>query len=572
MGRRVFRCAICVALLLAALVAQPAFARESLFARSCVLPSDVALALETAELETGWICQPRMAAARTPHLWVRIDPGQLPAGSNMYLESDAMPFAGLTTVVRFADGSERTERFTPEDIVKHSMSATRFAVPLYSESENPTAAFVRIDKPFDTPVATLLAFDTAEFLQARELREMILFGVFLGMLLVIAIYSLSLSMTLKTSFGWFHGGMVLLFCVYTLASSSLIFLIFPGLSLWERTNLSYVSLALSMSLMAPFFLRFIEQWALTSWIRWIGRFSGILMAMAGFSIPILGPSMPFELRTIYHLAFVPGIATLFVAGVVALLRRSKAVRLVFLAWLLPLIFALERIVRTAIGYDLPVGMQFAFFLAMAYQALVMVFAIAWRVGEIRRERDEARAQERQLSLLAATDSLTGLPNRRAFDHRKWRRGDFLAVVDVDRFKQVNDTFGHVIGDKVLSVVGRTLAAQVGEEQLVGAWRLGGEEFAILVEAPTRHEASRILNRAREQLSEAIEREVDEIHHAVTLSAGLAEIDRLGIAPAYRAADRALYHAKSSGRDRLCYESTEREIATIFPRGRHIRAA
>ena len=562
-----------VALLLGALLAQPAHARVTLFADSCLLPSEAALTLEAAEAEKDWICNPKAEDAETPYLWVKIDREQLPHDQDIRVESDAMPFAALTTVVRFKNGSERVERFDEADIVAHSTSATRFSIPLYSADEIPVTVFVRIDRPFDTPVATMLALEQEDVSEAREMREMILFGVFIGMLLAVAIYSLSLSLTLKTAFGWFHAGMVLLFIIYTLASSSLIFLLLPEIGLWGRTSMSYVALALSMSLMAPFVVRFIEGWALPGWLWKLAHLSAVLMAVVGLSIPVLGPHMPFELRSIYHLSFMPGIATFFIAGVVTLTRRSRAVRLVFLAWLLPLLFALERIVRGLIGYDLPVSMDFAFFIAMAYQALVMAFAIAWRVGEIRRERDEARALERKLSQLADTDALTGLPNRRAFDKRKWRRGDFLAAVDIDRFKRINDTFGHAVGDEVLRTVGAELASLVAREQIVGAWRLGGEEFAILAEAGSANEASLVLNTLREQVSAAIAGGVIQLDEPVTVSVGVAEIGWLGIVPTYEAADRALYHAKASGRDRLCYEAAEREIATIFPRrGRRRRAA
>jgi diguanylate cyclase (GGDEF)-like protein len=394
---------------------------------------------------------------------------------------------------------------------------------------------------------------------------MILFGGFTGMLLMIALYSASLYAVLRRRFALAHAAMTGFFIQYTVASSSLIFLIFPGASLWLRTSLSYTGIAWSIALLAPFLCSMLEREALSPAMRRAAYAAAALLVIAGLAVPILGPHLPFVMRGLYSLSFAPGIGVFVALTIQAWRRGSRAIRLVALAWLWPTLAALDRIFRTIELYTLPAGSDFAIYAAMALQSVFMAFAIAWRIGEIRKERDRARATERTLAAQVGTDALTGLPNRRAFDERHWRCGDYLAVIDVDRFKQVNDRHGHAVGDAVLQTLAAEMRAAVEAGALIGAWRLGGEEFVALAAARTVAEAAINVNRLRHRISERVAGAMPDLATAVTVSAGLAQIDEHGIAAAYEAADRALYHAKASGRNRLSWEEAGNATATIFPR-------
>lgn len=180
--------------------------------------------------------------------------------------------------------------------------------------------------------------------------------------------------------------------------------------------------------------------------------------------------------------------------------------------------------------------------------------------QARLESAEVRLQEQATEIeahmsRALTDSLTGLPNRREFDQRleaslaNWRKrgvGFTLLMLDVDRFKQLNDRFGHVAGDHVLAKVADALRRNVRETDFVA--RFGGEEFAILFPA-TSLDAGLLLT--RHMLLDIARATI--LHHGVnfriTLSGGLAEIggNEEG-AELLRRADAALYAAKNAGRN------------------------
>lgn len=162
---------------------------------------------------------------------------------------------------------------------------------------------------------------------------------------------------------------------------------------------------------------------------------------------------------------------------------------------------------------------------------------------------EARAS---LELQATTDQLSGLPNRRALEQHLSHeielaatRGTSLSavVLDIDHFKKVNDTFGHIIGDVVLADVAARLRGVARQDEIVA--RFGGEEFVWLLPGTDGAEALLAAERARK----AIESEPFGEVGSITVSAGVCELRDAGSHSLLACADRALYAAKHAGRNR-----------------------
>jgi len=136
----------------------------------------------------------------------------------------------------------------------------------------------------------------------------------------------------------------------------------------------------------------------------------------------------------------------------------------------------------------------------------------------------------RLDTLASTDSLTGLLNRRALElaakreielSRKSRRPLTAVLIDLDRFKQINDSFGHSFGDRTLLEVARCLQDRMRQSDLLA--RVGGDEFAVMLRNTNRKEAIEIVERLRVSLEELVVGE-GEVETRVSASFGLAEVD------------------------------------------------
>lgn len=190
-------------------------------------------------------------------------------------------------------------------------------------------------------------------------------------------------------------------------------------------------------------------------------------------------------------------------------------------------------------------------LAVSWFLIAMGYAMTRRVSLLRRQHDAMR-------VLAATDELTGLPNRRSglgrleqlFRHSR-ESGEPLTVgfIDIDLFKRINDMHGHAVGDRVLVAVAEALAASMrGREDVV---RMGGEEFLVLMPGLGLASATPRLEQMRQRVRKAGESlGIEGLQ--VTASIGLATLCREDEDPAslLRRADGAMYRAKQAGRNRV----------------------
>ena len=177
-----------------------------------------------------------------------------------------------------------------------------------------------------------------------------------------------------------------------------------------------------------------------------------------------------------------------------------------------------------------------------------------QLAEARRqaELDASRANE-----LAQTDSLTGIANRRKsmnvleaqFEQARLSGGELtVAVLDIDHFKVINDTFGHAVGDEVIRGIARACCQTLRSSDLVG--RIGGEEFVLILPGAAMAIALTVVERVRQAIEQAEWTMLDG--HVVTASIGLSTYKAQDSAFALlQEADKALYTAKQSGRNRLC---------------------
>ncbi len=190
------------------------------------------------------------------------------------------------------------------------------------------------------------------------------------------------------------------------------------------------------------------------------------------------------------------------------------------------------------------------------------FLVTLRDAERRRRAEEVLGQANaELTALASTDALTGLANRRMFDstltkewYRALRDGVPLALlmIDVDRFKPLNDLFGHQVGDAFLAMVGRVISHTVRRAGDLAA-RYGGEEFAVVLPSTGASGALDIAEHIRRAVLGIDTRAIVEGGYPVSVSIGVAATVPLagsGATGLLHNADAALYQAKRNGRNRV----------------------
>ena len=227
----------------------------------------------------------------------------------------------------------------------------------------------------------------------------------------------------------------------------------------------------------------------------------------------------------------------------------------------------ETVLRTRAGQTIPVS-----FVVSTVDSADVQFA-----GDIYVARDitERKRAERRIRYLARYDALTKIPNRMQFQHllqqaiaraRRASQGVALLYIDLDHFKEVNDTFGHAAGDRVLEVLTERLTRVLSSDAVLG--RLAGDEFALFVDG-----LSSDADEAGEQVSQLARTMLDaagaafhinqqEVFLTVSIGVAFCPRDADNVIDLIRNADAAMYHSKQNGGNTFAHYSQEMNAAAV----------
>lgn len=400
------------------------------------------------------------------------------------------------------------------------------------------------------------------YLETSALR-MLCFGLYLGLLLALLLYNLFLYFCLRDrSYLWYVTSIAAI-GVYFLGVNRLTFeFLFdhPPTTVLRLTFVTLAASLIALVLFARSFLQTRERAPQTD-----RAMQGLLVLLLAVLLQV--PFMPLTYLNHCYL-LVGGLVpfALVTASSVCWCRGYRPARFLILSWgfygACGLVYAL-----TFMGW-LPFNILtfHSFQFGSVLEAILLSFALADRINQLRQEREQLSHSERRHKELAVTDSLTGLYNRRCFETQidleiegADRLGHKLTLMmlDVDNFKAFNDCYGHQEGDRVLATLGQVMLSCVRDKDV--ACRYGGEEFTIILPGGQNSTAVEIYERINGEL---------EAHHfgtegqsagRVTMSIGVAE--HLPGEPAenlVRRADQALYEAKARGRNQIIIASREPE--------------
>ena len=374
------------------------------------------------------------------------------------------------------------------------------------------------------------------------------YAAFAGLGLGLLCFNIVLWLTIRERFQFTYCLSLVAMLAYTWANCGAMGLQFPLIPDSIRQGTCYVMLAFVGALALQFCTDFIERDKLPARLRIFARNVGAGCILAALAVVLAPEDWRWLADRAYVASFVPLPPTVVAIIAVALRRGSISARYLAAAWLAPIAVAILRIAHAFHIIDYGLVVQYAMVGAMSLEALLSSLAMSYRIKRITDERDRALADEQAARYLANIDSLTGLLNRRALLEQVvlWESPEplRLLLVDVDRFKLVNDTYGHLVGDEVLRGVADVLARRADLRASVA--RLGGEEFALI---GTESELTPGI--ALGILADLRARPVAQ-GVQVSVSIGMAE----GLVRSeaewrqlYHHADAALYRAKEEGRNR-----------------------
>lgn len=463
-------------------------------------------------------------------------------------------FAAMRLTVIAIDGSRYSRNVTQRDMTPGTadwiMSTSLPRVPDPIQAGPIRTVIVQIDNPRHVGMLSDAQIGPVSAAQGGTLSyELVLAGL-CGMLCMPLLFNFAFYRVLHQRFLLWHASTVLFMLITTLVTSGVINRFVP-LSLTTLCVISAYSWAFGIVSAALFSADLIEDGMLDGYHRALLRGSGVWIVLwSTIYLFADGPARAWA-PSLYFLSFVPVLGVFTWVMTVARLRGSRAVNFQIAAWLPILITGAVRVV-TALGLTAaPLELQFEQHLSIALEVIITSLGVADRFLVIKRERDQAKAEARHHQLEAGQDPLTGLFNRRGLEQRfaMLLASGFsaMAIIDLDHFKQVNDTHGHATGDDVLRAVAHVLAAD--DQTLAVRW--GGEEFLLLLAGT---DIAARAERRRLAIPVRVATAVPSLNRLVTASMGLVEqIPQDGADVAftdlYNHCDRLLYEAKLRGRNR-----------------------
>lgn len=473
----------------------------------------------------------------------------LPPGRLIW-QTDPTSFDSMLIRLDYADGSQRLVDVDAQMAVRNWDANGNFWVPIQQEASALTAIDVVVERPQSTALFLRMTLSSFSEASARNYSRILLYMLICGTLLVPIVYDLLFYRVLRARFMIWHMGMTAGTLLYVLFNSGLILVIVPDVPSLARYAAIWMAMSLTIVCMTQFSLQILEEGLISERLRralvWSTLANLAIACLIAFDIEVLR----MRIVDLYLLSVLPIIAALIAMLASALMKKSRAAAFLAAAYAGVIVAGATQVLTSLGVFGLSETLDEAIYVAL----VVLVVGTSAGVGDrflvIKGERDRARLTAKKLGAMANTDGLTGLLNRRAFDlHRRLTTGRALLLADIDRFKTVNDTFGHQRGDALLCHAARVIEQVVGEHGESRVYRLGGEEFAVLFPAAGPEDMRALAEAIRKAIEESADAASAYDMPDITISIGGVMGEGQLMHVAFSEADGALYRAKEGGRNR-----------------------
>ena len=381
--------------------------------------------------------------------------------------------------------------------------------------------------------------------------EIAFYCLIFGILISMITYNCFLSFFLKDKAYYLYVVYVIFILLFIILRSGFnIIADIRGLS--EYIILSVAMALASGAIFSIYFLSLKKNCPVIYWIICI------LIGLALIAIVVLFAGYPKFANILVHIISLIGPITAIAAGFKRLYQGFSPARYYLGAWF-SLLIAVVCLSMMGLGF-LPRNFftinSVAF--ASTFEVILLSTALGDRIRVLRKEKRELQSKERRLTELSITDELTGLFNKRWFssklkseiEHsRRMSEPLSLIMIDVDNFKQINDTYGHDTGDKILAELGLLILSSIRDHDI--GCRYGGEEFSVILPGTDIDKAYNVAERIRASFESSVYYISSEQSIYSTISIGVAGLNQNDDeSELFKKADTALYKAKTEGRNRI----------------------
>ncbi|MFK4002398.1 diguanylate cyclase [Qipengyuania sp. NPDC077563] len=478
---------------------------------------------------------------------IELSDSSLPTTGAFLWQTDPALFESMLLQFTYADGETKLVDVDRQMAVRNWFVRARFSVPVPDSSSKLEAIDVVVERPRTRSILSAARLiDRDDAIDEHYVKSLV-YGIACGLLLVPIFFDLMFFGLLRFRFILWHAAMSASFLIFIFSHSGLIFNFFPDTNLALRFHLNSLSLAASVVFAVLFTLDILEERTVPrKLVRGILALTGLMVTLKLVTLLDL-EVFRLEGHRAFILSMLPIVALNLVIAMQAFRRGSRAATYLLIAFAGAVFSGLAKLI-IELGLLSPLSpLDDLVCVSMILLVLSTSAAVGDRFLILRMERDRACFRALKLGKMALSDPLTKVGNRRAFNAISIvEEGAALLVIDIDHFKSINDAFGHATGDMVLSRLSRMLR-RFFNERGAAVFRLGGEEFAIVLQAQN----ETALRHCAELLREAVAREIGDPSlsiPSITISLGGA----LGVGRSrdhvFSEADKALYRAKKSGRN------------------------
>ncbi len=477
--------------------------------------------------------------------WIRFRLAPSPKDEDRFIEIDNASLEFID--VWFPDGThERAGKYVNARENRVKTRIRNIPVPRGADSGEFVYARVRTNTIMFVPLAAV----TARQALARSFRTNLVFGVFFGIIVAIIFINLFSFMVIRNRHFLVYLCYLVSLLVYHLVVHG--FMYFLGLPPHFLESLLWLSLAgfgISMMVFAKRFLFLKERLPAVSTILDVNIGLFLVQTALGISMQVyLANQIAYITGFIVPIIIMATTVKLYVSG-------YREVRFYLIAWVA--LFTGTTIWSTSAYAEARISANYFFLVGTSVDSLLFTLAIFDLLRKELSEKDVMLEREKYYINLSRTDPLTGLYNRRYLNElikRLESDGEIpsdsaLIMIDLDNFKTINDTYGHLAGDLILTKTGTKIKKHIRKTDI--ACRYGGDEFLVFLPGANESAARLIAESIRNDIVADCSYSEEGSPISITVSIGISE-NRLddSFDGLFLRADAALYQAKKTGRDRI----------------------